>query len=243
MIPLRLRTIALPLLSMVAIVRSLSAVEPTVDLSGYRAESGVSVEHKDGQLRVTWLLEPVAHHAVHGQIVLDLEPDQPLIRMMGIEHVAPMLPVLESLEPVTYLLVGTRASSGRPALGDERFQRLLRFARQSAVSNLPVEARPEACPRDQSRPSHHVWQSVRSRSDHSRASCNSRSTHSHRCCTSKPSSIRRRIDARSSTTPAWYSRSPGKGSASPGWTPKDISRARNRPRTPWIVRSPSGTAH
>ena len=33
------------------------AAEPAVDLSGYRADSGVTVEHNDGRLRISWELD------------------------------------------------------------------------------------------------------------------------------------------------------------------------------------------
>ncbi len=116
MIPLRLRTTAATLFLMVATTLRLFAAEPTVDLSRYRAESGVSIEHQNGQLRVSWPLEPAPRHEVHGHLLLDLQPGRPLIRTLEIAQAgAPGSPVLESLDPVTYLLVGTRqAPPGRP---------------------------------------------------------------------------------------------------------------------------------
>ena len=116
MIPLRLRTTAVVLLSMVATTPKLSAAEPTVDLSGYRAETGVAVVHQDGQLRVSWPLERVPRSEARGHLVLDIQPGRPLIRSIGTAAAgAPMMPVLEDLDPATYLLVGTRqAPAGRP---------------------------------------------------------------------------------------------------------------------------------
>jgi hypothetical protein len=120
MFPLRLRTTAVVLVLMVAIVPSLSGAEPTVDLSGYRPESGVSVEHRDGQLRLTWDLEYSAINDL-GRLVLDLRKGQPLIRTIEVTpsglH-APLFgmpPLLENVVPATYLLVGSRqAPAGRP---------------------------------------------------------------------------------------------------------------------------------
>jgi hypothetical protein len=85
------------------------AAEPTVDLSGYRAGGGVSVQQAGSELQVAWRapsfgIEP-------GRLVLDLRPGRPLIRSMGLSHTAS----LHDADPVTFLLVGTReAPSGRP---------------------------------------------------------------------------------------------------------------------------------
>ncbi len=116
MIPSRFQAIGMVLILMVATIPSLLAAEPTVNLSGYRTESEVSVEHRDGQLRLSWPSEPGPGHDARGHLVLDLQPGRPLIRTMGIFAGAnPASPVLESLDPSTYLLVGTRqAPAGRP---------------------------------------------------------------------------------------------------------------------------------
>jgi hypothetical protein len=111
-----MRTIAVVLFLLVAIVPNLSAVEPTVDLSGYRAEGEASVEHRDGRIRISWPLESAPQSQVRGQLVLNLQPGQPLIETLGIAAAAAKVtPLLEAVEPTTFLLVGTReAPSGRP---------------------------------------------------------------------------------------------------------------------------------
>ncbi len=116
MIPLQLRTTSVVLVLMAATTPTLSAVEPTVDLSGYRPDSGVSIEHQDGQLRISWPLGPASRSEARGHLVLELQQGRPLIRSIGTaEAGAPMVSVLEDVDPVTYLLVGTRqAPAGRP---------------------------------------------------------------------------------------------------------------------------------
>ena len=52
-----------------------------------------------------------------GHLVLDLRAGRPLIQAMGLSEPSanPMVPLLEGLDPVTYLLVGSRqAPAGRP---------------------------------------------------------------------------------------------------------------------------------
>ena len=63
---------------MVLPVASAAAAEPTVDLSAYRADSGITVSHEGQQLRVL-----VAAGSGTGQLDLDLRPGQPLIRTIG----------------------------------------------------------------------------------------------------------------------------------------------------------------
>ncbi len=90
---------------------------PVVDLSGYRADSGVTVEQKDGRLRVSWAVErPSRDVEIRGHFELDLRPDRPLIEAIRIgDSRLPSLAILENLQPVTYLLVGSRqAPEGRP---------------------------------------------------------------------------------------------------------------------------------
>jgi hypothetical protein len=82
---------------------------PSVDLSGYRASSGVTVEHVENELRISWRSPAFGNLPAH--LVLDLRPRHPLIRSMGISPSAS----LQDADPLTFLLVGTReAPSGRP---------------------------------------------------------------------------------------------------------------------------------
>jgi hypothetical protein len=92
------------------------AEDPTVDLSGYRPDCAVAVEHRDGRLSVAWELERPERDTDRGHLVLDLRPGRPLIQTMGISTPAgPVSPLLEDLEPTTDLLVGLRqAPTGRP---------------------------------------------------------------------------------------------------------------------------------
>src|SRR5947209_5037658 len=87
----------------------LRAAEPSVDLSGYRADSGVAVQKDGSDLRISWRFPSFGDRP--GSLVLDLRPGQPLIRSMGISTAA----ALHGADPVTFLLVGTReAPKGRP---------------------------------------------------------------------------------------------------------------------------------
>jgi hypothetical protein len=97
-------------------VSGVCAEVPAIDLSGYRAESGVSVQHKDARLHIAWELERPSHPSVRGHVVLDLRPGRALIELMGISvGTGPISPLLENLDPTTYLLVGSRqAPAGRP---------------------------------------------------------------------------------------------------------------------------------
>jgi hypothetical protein len=116
MITLRFRPIAVALVLIVATTRNAFAAEPTVDFSAYRPDCGVSVEHRDGQLRISWPLGPAPRSEARGNLVLDIQPGRPLIRALGIDRAgAPRSAILDDLEPMTYLLVGSRqAPAGRP---------------------------------------------------------------------------------------------------------------------------------
>ena len=115
---------------MVAILSTLSAAEPTVDLTGYHEDCGVAA------------VEPRLPHGSladdeneAGQLSLALKPGRPLIRSMGIvaNEGEPARAILERTDPVTYVLVG-RARPRGPAAGNERLQRLLRLAGQTVPS-------------------------------------------------------------------------------------------------------------
>lgn len=92
--------------------RVAAAADPTVDLSAYRPDSGITVRHEGQQLRVLW---PMTRG--QGLLDLDLRPGQPLIRAIGLASNAGGLEhtLIESADPVTFLLVGERqAPPGRP---------------------------------------------------------------------------------------------------------------------------------
>jgi hypothetical protein len=89
-----------------------AAQEPTVDLAALRPDSGISVRHSRGQLRVSWPTERRT-----GYLELDLRPGQPLIRTMGFAGETSEAPraLIENADPVTFLLVGSReAPADRP---------------------------------------------------------------------------------------------------------------------------------
>jgi hypothetical protein len=77
-----------------------------VDLSAYQPASGVAIRQDDSRLRITW---PMAE-GEHGVLVLQLQEKQPLIEELGIARAAdrPALPLLRSVNPVTFLTVGSR---------------------------------------------------------------------------------------------------------------------------------------
>jgi hypothetical protein len=95
-----------------SVVAPLAAQEPVIDLSAYRADSGISVSQTGSQLRVSWPFEERI-----GRLDLDLRAGQPLIRMMGIAPRVgePSRVLIENADPVTFLLVGSRqAPADRP---------------------------------------------------------------------------------------------------------------------------------
>jgi hypothetical protein len=110
-----LRAAVIGLFLVLGSCRSSRAEAPKVDLSGYRVDSGVTVGHSDGRLRVSWALDGrTTDSEDRGQLVLDLRPGRALIQVMGYSG-ATASPVLENLDPVAYLLVGSRqAPAGRP---------------------------------------------------------------------------------------------------------------------------------
>ena len=94
---------------------SMQAAPIPVDLSAYRADCGIAVSNEGDRVTLRW---PVARdQAEFGELVLDLRPEKPLIRAVGIARDAGAVArsVLQNAEPVTYLLVGSReAPAGRP---------------------------------------------------------------------------------------------------------------------------------
>jgi hypothetical protein len=106
--------------AMFAIVLSMSSVSgagaraqsPSVDLSRYRAESGVTVRRDGDHLTVEWPMDDE-----WGQFVLDLGAGRPLVASMAVagKDGKDFRRVLEGADPVCFLLVGSRqAPEGRP---------------------------------------------------------------------------------------------------------------------------------
>ena len=88
---------------------SLRAEGPTVDLSGYRAESGIRARQDGDGLEVVWRADPAGDRPA--RIAFNLRSGRPLIRSMGFGPSA----LLRDADPVTFLTVGTRvAPKGRP---------------------------------------------------------------------------------------------------------------------------------
>jgi hypothetical protein len=111
---LRLRRAALAAsaLTLAFACRGLSQ-EIRCDLSGYSPECGVEVRQRGTKLMLAWALG----EGESGRLRLDLFPGEPLIESLGIVPEAPgdARVVLQNIDPVTFLTVGTReAPSGRP---------------------------------------------------------------------------------------------------------------------------------
>ncbi len=108
-------TIALLTIALLGLTDALPAAAISVNLSGYRADCGIAVSTEDDRLTLRW---PVARdEAEIGELVLDLRPQQPLIRSMGLapQAGAAARNLLENANPVTFLVVGSReAPAGRP---------------------------------------------------------------------------------------------------------------------------------
>lgn len=88
------------------------AQQPPVDLSGYRADSGVAVSNAGNRLTVEWPME-----TERGRLMLDLTAGRPLIASMsvGTGDGRDFRPVLEAADPECFLVVGSRnAPEGRP---------------------------------------------------------------------------------------------------------------------------------
>ena len=228
------RTVAIAFLVVSGGSLAARADTPVVDLSGYRADSGVTVEQKDGRLRVSWAVErPSRGVEIRGHLELDLRPDRPLIEAIRIgDSRLPSLAILENLDPVTYLLVGSRqAPAGRPP--------------EMSVFNVFFDS-----------PAKRPFQTYRSKLDlkHVRVTSQGhRATVAIGELTVGPFSgelrftiyrvlasvhvetvVHTQEDRRAILydTGLALSRRRARSSASPGWTPKGSSIARSRPRTP-----------
>lgn len=105
--------ILLSVLALVTLTGSVPAADPLpVDLSHYQKNCGVQVEHAGQTLRITW---PMPDRQT-GMILFNLTSQQALIQTIGIgKENGPVSPLLQSIDPVTYVTVGTRqVPAGRP---------------------------------------------------------------------------------------------------------------------------------
>lgn len=76
-----------------------------VDLSDFRPDSDVAVGHKEASLRIEW----TASATERASLVLNLEPEQPLITELGVAvEGGPSKPILRRVDPVILLTVGER---------------------------------------------------------------------------------------------------------------------------------------
>jgi hypothetical protein len=112
---LALRTIALATIALLGFADALPAAAIPVDSSAYRADCGIAMSNEGDRLTLSW---PIARDKAEvGELVLNLRPQQPLIRSMGLAPRAGAAArnLLENANPVTFLLVGSReAPAGRP---------------------------------------------------------------------------------------------------------------------------------
>jgi hypothetical protein len=84
-----------------------------IDVSGYRAECGVAIQHDGPKIRVSW---PISEAEI-GRLVLDLRDGFPLIESLGaaVGAAGEVTPIVKAVEPITKMTVGTRqATTGRP---------------------------------------------------------------------------------------------------------------------------------
>ena len=88
------------------IVAECVAHSVAVDFSRYSADSGVSVVSADASsLKIQWPISP----GLAGQVILDLSPDDPLIRSIGYSNGSkPPQVIATKLDPVTTLTIGER---------------------------------------------------------------------------------------------------------------------------------------
>jgi hypothetical protein len=89
---------------------SARAAEPVpIDLSGYAAGCGVAVRRDGARLRIDWPLSD-GEQSEYGRVVLDLTAGPPLVDSIGIARgpAEPAATLLQGVEPVTTLTVGTR---------------------------------------------------------------------------------------------------------------------------------------
>src|SRR5262245_31083605 len=78
-----------------------------IDLSQYSRDCGVEVQTQTNRVSVTWPMDD----REFGRVTFNLDPGQPLVETLGIARDAAgkAEPLLQNVEPVTFLTVGTRA--------------------------------------------------------------------------------------------------------------------------------------
>jgi hypothetical protein len=83
-----------------------ASADIVANLTDHHATSGVTVRQDGTQLRVAWPMAP----GEFGVLVLQLRPREPLIEELGIASTAggPSKPLLQKIDPVTFLTVGSR---------------------------------------------------------------------------------------------------------------------------------------
>ena len=99
-------TASLPILLSLAV--SSASAETPVNLSAYRADSGIEVLAKPNQLSLSWPMTGTES----GKLVLDLRPGVPLIESVAIRAAAngESRSLLEKVDPVTFVSIGSRES-------------------------------------------------------------------------------------------------------------------------------------
>jgi len=84
-----------------------------VDLSGYKTDCGVTVVRGDQRMTIVW---PMGGEET-GQLVINLRAGEPLLQSVDValREGAPFRPILQNVDPVTFVVVGERrAPEGRP---------------------------------------------------------------------------------------------------------------------------------
>ena len=111
------RTHQLAAMVMTVLISSLGATiqarDIDVDLSRYKAESGVTAVRGDQRLTIGW---PMGGEET-GQLVINLRAGEPLFQSLEVSPRpgASFQPILQSVDPVTFVVVGERrAPEGRP---------------------------------------------------------------------------------------------------------------------------------
>jgi len=80
-----------------------------VAFDGYAETCGVAVRRDGDRLRIRWPLEEKEQPEV-GQVVLDLGAGKPLIESIGIATEETAVPLLQGVDPVVFLTVGSRSA-------------------------------------------------------------------------------------------------------------------------------------
>lgn len=106
------RLLRLATLAALSLAGRSGAAELTIDLSGHDPACGVEVVFEtETRLRARWPIEG----GETGEVALDFRPGRALVERMAIVRDGRAVPLLRSVEPVTYLTVGSRVGeSSRP---------------------------------------------------------------------------------------------------------------------------------